>query len=279
MSDRCDAETGPAVLINRAIDIEDLESEERWDLIGQLHKRTDPVAFDAALAAACSPDIWRRLVGIDVLGQIGYAAERPYRAETLPVLIAASEHAGDIRLIRAAVTALGHLGDVRARAAVLRRAAHPDTAVRFAVAFALPLVTDPAAPDAGVVETLIGLTRDADPDVRDWATFGIGSQLDADTPAVRDALAARLDDPSGDIAGEALLGLARRRDRRVLGRLMAWLNDEPGNLIVEAAAELAVPEALPALLRLKADHWEDDEPSPGLLDEAIAACRHGNPRG
>jgi hypothetical protein len=51
---------------------------------------------------------------------------------------------------------------------------------------------------------------------------------DEDTDAIRDALAARVDDPDGDTSGEALLGLARRHDPRALPVLLARLDDDPG---------------------------------------------------
>ena len=110
-----------------------------------------------------------------------------------------------------------------------------------------------------------------DGDVRDWATFGLGSQLDADSDAIRAALAARLHGQSGDAAGEALLGLVRRHDPRALSPLLSSLQTDPGNLIVEAAAELGAREALPVLLQLKAQGWGDDADR-ALLDQAIAAC-------
>jgi HEAT repeat protein len=98
--------------------------------------------------------------------------------------------------------ALGHMGDVRGLPAVLRHAAHPSEEVRLSVAFAIPLVAgDPPAAEA--IEALIQLSADPDPDVRDWATFGLGSQFEDDTNAIRDALAARLADEKGDAPGEA----------------------------------------------------------------------------
>jgi hypothetical protein len=102
--------------------------------------------------------------------------------------------------------------------------------------------------------------------------MGLGSQLDVDTAVVRDALAARIDDSGGDTAGEALLGLARRRDRRALSPILTRLAATPGNLIVEAAAELGAPEALPSLRRLKATGWQDRDTHPTLLDDALRAC-------
>ncbi|WP_186382581.1 HEAT repeat domain-containing protein [Amycolatopsis rhizosphaerae] len=269
----------PGELVDGAAAVSDPESDKYWALIRRLHDRTDRAAFDVALTAARSTEIRRRLVGLDVLGQIGYAADRPFRAETLAALLAEAVQAADDRLIASAVTALGHLSDPRARPGILRHAAHPSKDVRFAVAVALPGVTDADAPDADVVEALIRLTRDPDTQVRDWATFGLGTQLAADTPAVRAALTERLGDPDGDTAGEALLGLARRHDPRALPRVLAWLDDDPGNLIVEAAGELAAPECLPALLRLKDRDGGGDNAWSAGLDAAIAACAPTRPAG
>jgi HEAT repeat protein len=171
----------------------------------------------------------------------------------------------------AAITALGHVADPRGLAAVLRHVAHPDDEVRFAVAAALPAVAGDPPADAAVA-ALIRLSADPDPEIRDWATFGLGSQIEADGTPLRQALAARLGDPERDTAGEALLGLAKRRDPVALPILLSLLEDSPGNLIVEAASALGSPAALPALGRLKAAGWQHDDPRPSVLDDAISAC-------
>ncbi len=127
---------------------------------------------------------------------------------------------------------------------------------------------------ASTVEALSRFTEDGDPGVRDWATFGLGVLLDVDSPAVRSVLRARVDDPEGDTAGEAIVALARRRDREVASVIAGLLEDPMvGNLIVEAAAELADPAFLPALRRLKAAGWELGDPRPDWLDLAITACQ------
>ncbi|MCU1487126.1 MAG: hypothetical protein JWN67_3872 [Actinomycetia bacterium] len=205
-----------------------------------------------------------------MLGQIGYDADRPFLEETLPIVIGACED-DHLEVLDAAIAALSHIRDERGLPAVLRHAGHPSDEIRFDVAAALPSVAgDPPAEDA--VRALICLTADPDAEVRDWATFGLGSQLEVDNAAIRQALAARLTDEEGDTAGEALVGLARRHDLRTLPVLLARLDDEPGNLVVEAAAELSAPEALPALLRLKEAGWQDNDPRPSVLDDAIQAC-------
>ena len=260
-------------LLRSAAGFADVDAEERWRIVTELHRRTDREAFEAARRFATAAGTADRVLGLDILGQIGHSAARPFLEETLPVLTAAcADDRPDV--IAAAVTALGHVGDHRALATILPHAEHGSNEVRFAVAVALARVAgDP--PDARAVAALIRLSADADPEVRDWATFGLGSQLDADGEDVRAALAARLTDEDGDAAGEALLGLARRGDPRTLAPLLAWLDDDPGNLVVEAAGALGAGEALPALLRLKASGWQLRNPMPAVLDTAIQACSAG----
>ena len=261
-------------LLRRAAAIADLEDDGRWAIIRELHGRTDRTAFDAVCELAGSADALERVVALDVLAQIGYRA-RPFLEETLPLLIDAS-HDGDADVVAAAVTALGQLWDPRALTAIVRHAGHRSANVRSSVAFAIPgAAGDPPSPDA--IGALIALSADPDAEARDWATFGLGSQLeDRDTEAIRDALAARLDDPDEDTSGEALLGLALRRDPRALPALLARLDDDPGNLIVEAAAALGAVEALPALQRLKRENWQLDDPRPSVLDDALRACATGH---
>jgi HEAT repeat protein len=279
-------------------DTDENDAEARWQLIRELHRSTGRDAFEAVAAAAGSDDRARRLVGLDALGQIGYAANRPYVEETLPVLLsvlaaadatnaadaadtgdaADAPGAGDAEVIASAVTALGHVADPRGLPAVLRHVGHPNDAVRFAVAVALPTLTDPDEPAADAVRALITLTCDADPQVRDWATFGLGTQLAADGPEIRDALAARLDDSCDHAGEEAVMGLARRGDPRATAPLLDQLRllaDDgsvlPGTLLFEAVAVSQPQEALPLLRRL----WQrrdDFEPSARrMLGEALAS--------
>jgi HEAT repeat protein len=112
---------------------------------------------------------------------------------------------------------------------------HSDAEVRFAIAFALGKFTD----NATAVDVLVDLTRDEDEDVRDWATFGIGALGKSDSPAVRDALILRLDDSFEDVRQEAIVGLARLKDERVLPALeLALEQPEVPEIIIEAALEM-----------------------------------------
>ena len=91
--------------------------------------------------------------------------------------------------------------------AVLELTRHADPAVRGAAARTLPLLTHGAPPTSEMVDAAVELTVDQDRLVRDYACLALGEQWrDIDTPAVREALVARLDDIDRDARCEALLG-------------------------------------------------------------------------
>ena len=146
-----------------------------------------------------------------------------FQEETVPLLPACGET--DDEVVDAAVTALGHLGGTSGLPAVLALVAHPST--RLAVARALPNLVDDD-PLESIVAALTSLTTDLDNEIRDWATFGLGVLLEVDSPTVREALVARIDDEGGDTAGEALLGLATRHDERALVPVLERPPRRPG---------------------------------------------------
>ena len=110
--------------------------------------------------------------------------------------------------------------------------------------------------------------------VRSWAVFGLGSQTDADTPELREALFNALDDDDLEVRGEALVGLACRHDPRSREALMAeWKGDLISALSLEAAQELRDPSLLPSLTGIHAQ-WGDkgDGDFKAKLRDAIMAC-------
>ena len=77
---------------------------------------------------------------------------------------------------------------------------------------------------------------DVDDVVRDWATFAIATQCDADAADLRGALSARLADSDDETRGEAMVGLARRGDTSVISAVPDALEcGDPGQLVFDAA--------------------------------------------
>jgi len=78
--------------------------------------------------------------------------------------------------------------------------------------------------------------EDTDADVRDWATFGLGVLGDHDSQETRDALFHRLNDEDVATREEALVGLAKRHDTRILPQLIHELQQPSISYRVAEAA-------------------------------------------
>ncbi|MEQ1634938.1 MAG: HEAT repeat domain-containing protein [Planctomycetota bacterium] len=242
----------------------EVDDETYWHSVTALHGRPEQTVFDQCASWCVHSDPALRGLGADVLGQLGHQQDpRPFRAASLPLLLQLLSDP-DQGVVADAVIALGHLGadDVVDRVAAL--AGSPDQQVRWSVAWALCLVQSEVAVDA-----VLRLSRDEDPEVRDWATFGLGSQIDMDTPVIRQALLARVQDSDDNTRAEALSGLVQRRDARVLAPLRKALeSDVVGRLEVEAARDAGSRQLVTALEALR-EWWDVDSE---LLESAIDRC-------
>lgn len=118
------------------------------------------------------------------------------------------------------------------------------------------------------IVTLIDWSRDPDSEVRSWATGALAARND-DSENIRSALLSRVNDIDFDTKSEAMVGLARRRDMRVLPYVRQALADERvGELFIEAAGYLADADLIAPLENLRS-WWDLDEE---LLREALARC-------
>jgi HEAT repeat protein len=223
------------------------DDDEPWKAVSTLQQIGSREVFDTAALWCRSQDVLKRARGADVLAQLGKTADHPtnsYPEESFAIM--GDMAATDLSCLplKSAIFALGHIGDSRAVPIIAEHGAHPDPDVRFAVACACGSLGN----EQQAVEMLLRLMRDDDSDVRDWATFGIGSLSELDTPAIRNALINALDDSDADVRGEALVGLGRRRDINVLPHLLAQLQlHEVDDLTIEAACEmLELPNANPS---------------------------------
>ncbi|MFN8077589.1 MAG: HEAT repeat domain-containing protein [Kineosporiaceae bacterium] len=162
--------------------------------------------------------------------------------------------------------------------AVLALVGHEDAGIRRAVASTLPLLSQGDPPTQAMVGACITLSADPDDSVRDWACCALGRQWhEVDTPELRDALAARLDDEHVDTRCEALVGLALRRDERALPRVVEALSrdtEEVWSMELAAAGALGDPR-LHELVREHRDGWDDEDAE----RTAEAALRLTSPEG
>lgn len=254
---------GANQVVPLAMDIAGYEGENKpSDALAALQSRGTREVFKAAVRLTESPTPTKRELGATILGQ-NLVEDKSFPEEKFDVLFGLLENDKHPDVLSAVCYALGHLGEPRAIEPVARLKNHPAADVRLGVVHGLLSHEDPAA-----VAALIELSADEDDDVRDWATFGLGSSLEADTPEIREALAARLDDSYDDVRLEAIAGLGTRGDTRALEPLRHELEAGWDDIsALEAAITLADPSLLPALLALRDEDRERD-----ILEEAIAAC-------
>lgn len=223
------------------------DDDAAWNAVASLHWRGSKEVLDRAMLLANASDSKMRARAADILGQIG-VPERTFPDQcfdaVLPLL---SDETPAV--VFAAIFALQHIDRLRAAPYVIPFASNLDDDIRYAVAFALAAVD---TSDANM--TLLLLMGDRDAEVRNWATFGLGQQSDADSDQIREALVAGLADDDSDVRYEAIIGLGRRRDRRALRFLKTMLHDDPEDIIAREAAAM--------LLGLESS---DDRPTDKLL--------------
>jgi hypothetical protein len=259
--------------ISRALVLRDTaKSDEEWEELWSLLRRLRPlrrVAFERALALLQDAD--DRALGCDLLGVLCDPDEEEWSHEAAEALVRTAEGEEDIGIVWSIAAAFNHVSDPLGVPVLARYARHSDREIRLLVAQG---ITSCRTHEDGesvqdICNVLIPLTEDVDGDVRDWATFGLGHQLESDGPEVRRALVNRLNDEHGDTHWEAVLGLARRHDHRAFDFVMEGiLGDSVPKLAVWSAAWLGDARLFPALEELKSwwTHWKYP------LENALEQC-------
>lgn len=213
----------------------DYEDEAPWEAVSALRRLGTRDVFDRAVEWCESKDPLRRARGIDVLAQLGKTVEHrnnSFPDESYSIVSQLIQRESDLKPLCSAIAALGHLDNPLAIPLIVGFGTYSNGDVRFAVACALGSFPN----DARSVTALLELTEDSEENVRDWATFGLGVLGDADSIEIRNALFLRLSDSNEDVREEAMVGLSKRKDQRVLPSLMQALQ-EPlvTDRVIEAA--------------------------------------------
>ncbi len=219
----------------------DYDDDGAWEAVNALRSQGGREVFGMAARWLKSARPLERARAADILGQIGVGPGRSHDSpaeacELLMEVLLCEQHP---RAAASALVALGHIQDTRALPAIYRFIGHQDPVLRHAVAFALGCFVEDTASHPG----LMLLMTDTDEDVRDWATFSLGVWGDLDSARVRDALARRLSDSFENVRLEAIVGLAKRHDPRVLPALIEALEaveaqEDPEPKLIEAACAL-----------------------------------------
>lgn len=232
--------------------LQEWESDESWKAIFELQMRGLPEALALACRLAKSRNWRKRAVGLYMASQLRQRQKRvhlgsiEYAVEETQEMLLAGLHDICCDVFCAAISGFGHRPHPLALPELIRFASHPDQDIRFHVAIALGRYSE-----ADSIEALLRLAKDDADDVRDWATFGIGSMQEVDNQKVRDLLWENLQDRDEDVRGEALVGLAVRKDERVIPVLLELLDTNCRVFELDAAESIASPLLLERLNTIK----------------------------
>lgn len=261
-------------LIRNSRDIK--EDEAYWACVRALHLRPDVEVFDQANAWSNDVDPDRRQAAADILAQLGSGTltnvlEYPFASQSEPII---DRLLGDrnMEVVSSALHACGRLNICEPKK-IVKFTTHEDPLVRYSTVHALDTRSDPMSLDAQ-----IALSRDHDRDVRNWATFYLGILDEVQNPRIDQALLERLAELDPEIRGEALIGLARRKNPLVIEPLKSELAGEfYGGWAIDAAWELKSPELIPSLEKLGDKlSAEDKEYFKKEIINAIAECNNQN---
>lgn len=191
-----------------------------------------------------------RTLAADVLGQ-SYLEEKREIEECSRILMKLLKREVELPVLASAGRALGQLHSPTAIIPLARLRRHPAASVRFAAVHGLLYQKSALA-----LNTLIELSADPDRDVRNWATFGLGSVSKADSPRIREALLKRLDDVDGEIRGEAMLGLALRGEASLIGPFLKELETfDADEIHLASLLDKAASAARRAAIESRDEHW------------------------
>lgn len=207
-----------------------------WNYISELRKRKSKDIFDKSIILTESEIAKERVIGIDILGQFGYP--RLHKKLILKLFFRVLKNEKDENVLRSLFYGIGHNNeDLSSKEIdlICSFKKHKSSEIRYSLAFALLTKEESKA-----IETLIELSKDRNPKIRDWATFGIGTQIETDNKIIRESLWERINDNDENTKFEAILGLAKRKDENIKAVLKNELqkNDEFSSLIAEAIEEL-----------------------------------------
>ena len=259
------------------IALQELDSDQSWDAIFELRMRGTPDTLTLVQRLAGSRNWRKRKLSMSIAAQLRQrkkGAPRDsveYALEQTHAILLAGLSDTHPEVVAAAVAGFGHRPHPAALPDLVRLSNHANEKIRFDVAFALGSYSEPEA-----IAALLQLASDESDDVRDWATFGLGSLQAADGPEIRRVLWQNVFDRDNDVRGEALVGLANRKDERVIALLLERLRPDCQVYELEASEQLANKQLLPRLeaLRVSVDPIKESNAYwHGRLLDALAACQ------
>ncbi len=216
-----------------------------WENIIELRSRANDEVHLRATQLCKSKIDKEKEIGVDLLAQLGFNP-RVKQNETIDVYFELLKYAPSPKLLDNILSGIGHNNEIltdRQIQEIIKYKNHNYSDVRFSLVHALSRLENKHA-----IKALISLSKDKHHDIRNWATFGLGSQVELINDDIVNALYDRINDSHQETRFEAIVGLANRKDQRTKKIIIKELKTgEYGSLLFEAIEALNDKELLPYL--------------------------------
>ncbi|WP_445720816.1 hypothetical protein [Flavobacterium sp.] len=186
--------------------INNKSKENYWNYISELRKRKTEDIFEKSISLTNTENQKEKIIGINILAQFGFP--RKHKNQILKTFFDLLKTEKDKNVISSIFYGIGHNNEKLTEKQIEQICAfknHKSINVKFSLVSALLSIEQTKA-----IETLIELSNDKNSDVRDWATFGIGTQIEENNENIQNALWKRINDKDIDTKNEAIVGLAKR---------------------------------------------------------------------
>lgn len=212
-----------------------------------------------------------RMLAADVLAE--YGLPKRYDVECSRSLLSEMILNEDDKEVRKALAfALGHTKVPTAVKQIITWDRGDDEELRRALVTALTNIDNEEA-----LTALLRFMQDPSEEVRDWATFAVGSQTKSDSPLIRDRLLMAAGDVSPNVRFEAISGLLNRGDSSAVGLLRKELRREVvESWVLELVADCKNPLFLDDLHRIASQEISNDVYR-RKLEHALRASEHAKP--
>lgn len=216
-----------------------------WNNISELRKRANDDIFNQAYKLAKSQIDKKKIIGIDVLAQLGFDP-RFRQEETIKLYFELLEENQNDDVLFSLFFGISHNNEKLTNNQVLQLIKFKDSKnndVRYSLVSAISGVDNPKA-----IETLIELSEDNFSSIRNWATFGIGTLCEQNNDRIIKALWNRIKDKHQETKLEGIVGLANRNQVAIKEQIIEELKSgEYGTLLFDAIETLKDKDFIPYL--------------------------------
>ena len=216
-----------------------------WENIHALRLRPSESLFLTCIEMVNSQNQKEKIIAVDILAQLG-SPNRPFLDKKLKLYFELLDQEKDALVIRSILFGIGHnnqnLTDDQIHQ--LCRLDLNDDVIKQGLISALGFVHDKRA-----IDILIKLSADHLSTHRDWATFYIG-ESQFDNQKLREALWERVKDRHYNTKLEAIMGLAKRKDPKIIDIIKTELVKGRSTAgLFDAIMDLEDVQFLPLLLK------------------------------